>query len=71
MLLLTAGSRAKVLTLDSDGGIVVSIAAFQAVDLGSIPSHRRGFLPIPPHQVCLPCLREHVIKALFPQSLLL
>ena len=23
-----------------DGGIVVSIAAFQAVDLGSIPSHR-------------------------------
>ena len=25
----------------SDGGIVVSIAAFQAVDPGSIPGHRR------------------------------
>ena len=30
--------------LRSDGGIVASIAAFQAVDLGSIPSHRSAFL---------------------------
>ena len=28
----------------SDGGIVVSIAAFQAVDPGSIPGHRKVFL---------------------------
>ena len=27
----------------SDGGIVVSIAAFQAVDPGSIPGHRIKF----------------------------
>ncbi len=27
----------------SDGGIVVSIAAFQAVDPGSIPGHRNSF----------------------------
>ena len=30
--------------LTSVGGIVVSIAAFQAVDPGSIPGHRRLFL---------------------------
>ena len=28
----------------SDGGIVVSIAAFQAVDPGSIPGHRIRFV---------------------------
>ena len=28
----------------SVGGIVVSIAAFQAVDPGSIPGHRRSFV---------------------------
>ena len=28
----------------SDGGIVVSIAAFQAADLGSIPSHCNSIL---------------------------
>ena len=28
--------------LPGDGGIVVSIAAFQAVDPGSIPGHRSG-----------------------------
>ncbi len=29
--------------LSSDGGIVVSIAAFQAVDPGSIPGHRKFY----------------------------
>ena len=28
----------------SDGGIVVSIAAFQAVDPGSIPGHRKPLI---------------------------
>ena len=32
----------KVHLFHSDGGIVVSIAAFQAVDPGSIPGHRRA-----------------------------
>ena len=35
-----------IFSFTSDGGIVVSIAAFQAVDLGSIPSHRSQFLPV-------------------------
>ena len=37
------GNYAMKRFLCSDGGIVVSIAAFQAVDLGSIPSHRSSY----------------------------
>ena len=37
----------------SVGGIVVSIAAFQAVDPGSIPGHRSPFNIIIIHDVCI------------------